>query len=309
MIAAQKLADEKWAKEAFSMSNVTSSSSNDSSSGINGAGNSAVGVPVQVELSVTGEAIPPPAVSAATAAAAATTAAANAAAYAVAAEAEKLKRDKENKEKDALERLKAKAASGLATVDGGAPPGGWMSSWFGPSKEQKQAKAEFDKWQKQFNERSSSGPVSLPPEVPYHYHCHLDHLYPLYHCHICHCHLYSHYCHHPLPFSHPYFHPILTHLPLSPPRKVPTTVTKSLTTITPTQIPYLCHPHSVPAQCMGLSGAVRLPVPARFISPHGSLGHRIQGNTHIHTHSHSHTHLATHIHTHTHTFTHTHIHT
>jgi hypothetical protein len=163
MIAAQKLADEKWAKEAFSMSNLTSStigmSSNDSSSGMT----TAVGVPVEVELSVTGDAIPP-AVSASSAAAAATSAATTAAANAVAAEAEKMKRDKDNREKDALERLKAKAASGLATVEG-APAGGWFSSWFGPSKEQKQAKAEFDKWQKQFNERSSSGPVSLPPEV------------------------------------------------------------------------------------------------------------------------------------------------
>ena len=42
--------------------------------------------------------------------------------------------------------------------------GGIFAGWFGPSKEQKQAKAEFDKWHKQFNERSASGPVSLPPE-------------------------------------------------------------------------------------------------------------------------------------------------
>ena len=165
MIAAQKLADEKWAKEAFSMSNVTSSGDLESSNGsLSGGSGMSGGAPVEVELSLTGEAVAP-ATAAATAAAAATTAAATAAANAVAAEAEKLKRDKENKEKDALERLKAKAASGLATVEGGPAPGGWFASWFGPSKEQKQAKAEFDKWQKQFNERSSSGPVSLPPEV------------------------------------------------------------------------------------------------------------------------------------------------
>jgi cation-transporting ATPase 13A1 len=42
-------------------------------------------------------------------------------------------------------------------------PPGFFSGWFGPSKEQKKAKADFDKWQKQFNERSPTGPVSLPP--------------------------------------------------------------------------------------------------------------------------------------------------
>lgn len=29
--------------------------------------------------------------------------------------------------------------------------------WFGPTKEQKKAKAEFEKWQKKFNERSPTG--------------------------------------------------------------------------------------------------------------------------------------------------------
>ena len=31
--------------------------------------------------------------------------------------------------------------------------------WFGPSKEQKKAKAEFEKWQKKFNERSPTGGI------------------------------------------------------------------------------------------------------------------------------------------------------
>jgi hypothetical protein len=33
----------------------------------------------------------------------------------------------------------------------------YIIGWFGPSKEQKKAKADFDKWQKQFNERSPTG--------------------------------------------------------------------------------------------------------------------------------------------------------
>jgi hypothetical protein len=40
---------------------------------------------------------------------------------------------------------------------------GFLSSWFGPSPEQKKAKHEFEKWVKQFNEHSPTGPVSLPP--------------------------------------------------------------------------------------------------------------------------------------------------
>jgi manganese-transporting P-type ATPase len=39
----------------------------------------------------------------------------------------------------------------------------WLLSFFGPSKEQKRAKAEFEKWQKQFKERSGDT-VSLPPD-------------------------------------------------------------------------------------------------------------------------------------------------
>ena len=43
--------------------------------------------------------------------------------------------------------------------------GGFLSGWFGPTKEQKRAQQEFEKWQKQFNEKNSEdGPVSLPPE-------------------------------------------------------------------------------------------------------------------------------------------------
>jgi hypothetical protein len=38
----------------------------------------------------------------------------------------------------------------------------WLAGWFGPSKEQKRAKKELEKWQKQFNERSEE-PLSLPP--------------------------------------------------------------------------------------------------------------------------------------------------
>lgn len=41
--------------------------------------------------------------------------------------------------------------------------GNWLASWFGPSIEQKRAKAEFEKWQKEFKEKSGDT-VSLPPE-------------------------------------------------------------------------------------------------------------------------------------------------
>eukprot|EP01031_Cornospumella_fuschlensis_P038870 gene38870-47281_t len=44
-----------------------------------------------------------------------------------------------------------------------APSSNWLASWLGPSKEQKRAKAEFEKWQKDLKERSGE-PVSLPPE-------------------------------------------------------------------------------------------------------------------------------------------------
>jgi hypothetical protein len=41
--------------------------------------------------------------------------------------------------------------------------GGLFAGWFGPTKEQKKAQQEFEKWQKQFVERSPDGTVSLPP--------------------------------------------------------------------------------------------------------------------------------------------------
>jgi hypothetical protein len=45
-----------------------------------------------------------------------------------------------------------------------ASGGGYFSSWFGPSKEQKRAKQEFDKWQKELAEKSGGDTISLPPE-------------------------------------------------------------------------------------------------------------------------------------------------
>lgn len=44
-----------------------------------------------------------------------------------------------------------------------AASSGWLMSWFGPSKEQRRAKAEFDKWQKELKEKSGDV-ISLPPE-------------------------------------------------------------------------------------------------------------------------------------------------
>ena len=41
--------------------------------------------------------------------------------------------------------------------------GGWFDGWFGPSKEQRRAKKEFEQWQKSFNEKNPDSPVSLPP--------------------------------------------------------------------------------------------------------------------------------------------------
>ncbi len=39
----------------------------------------------------------------------------------------------------------------------------WIMSWFGPSKEQKRAEEEFEKWQKEIEEKSGDT-ISLPPE-------------------------------------------------------------------------------------------------------------------------------------------------
>jgi cation-transporting ATPase 13A1 len=41
--------------------------------------------------------------------------------------------------------------------------GGYFSGWFGPTKEQRRAKQEFEKWQKEFQEKSGET-ISLPPE-------------------------------------------------------------------------------------------------------------------------------------------------
>lgn len=167
MVAAQRLADEKWAKEAFTVPNATALLGNSNGNGTAADGlappgiGSDAGVAVAVEVGSDGLPIP--------AAPTATNAAASAAAAAVAAEADKLKREKDAKAKDGLDRLKAKAASGLSAIEaagaGAGGGGGLFGSLFGqPSAEQKHAKAEFDQWQKQFNERSPTGPVSLPPE-------------------------------------------------------------------------------------------------------------------------------------------------
>ena len=93
MIAAQKLADEKWANEAFAVPNVTLSS-NGTVTGMDDTGMTAV----EVDVSMTGDTLATtPTTTSSTSAVAA---------LAVAAEAEKLKREKENKVKDSLDRLK-----------------------------------------------------------------------------------------------------------------------------------------------------------------------------------------------------------
>ena len=93
MIAAQKLADEKWANEAFAVPNVTLSS-NGTVAGMDDTGMTAV----EVDVSLTGDTLATtPTTTSSTSATAA---------LAVAAEAEKLKREKENKVKDSLDRLK-----------------------------------------------------------------------------------------------------------------------------------------------------------------------------------------------------------
>ena len=40
----------------------------------------------------------------------------------------------------------------------------YISSFFGPSKESRRAKADFEKWQKEFKEKSGGDSISLPPE-------------------------------------------------------------------------------------------------------------------------------------------------
>ena len=42
--------------------------------------------------------------------------------------------------------------------------GGFLSGWFGPSKQQKQAQKEFEKFQKQFKELNVDGNIPLPPQ-------------------------------------------------------------------------------------------------------------------------------------------------
>jgi len=111
MIAAQKLADEKWANEAFAVPNVTLSSNGTVTGLDNGSGTA-----VELDVSVTGDTL-------STTTASTTSSTSATAALAVAAEADKLKREKENKVKDSLDRLKAKAASGLASVEGASAGG------------------------------------------------------------------------------------------------------------------------------------------------------------------------------------------
>lgn len=53
--------------------------------------------------------------------------------------------------------------SGFGEKSEKAKSANWLMSWFGPSLEQKRAKAEFDKWQKEFKEKSGDT-ISLPPE-------------------------------------------------------------------------------------------------------------------------------------------------
>jgi hypothetical protein len=96
MIAAQKLADEKWANEAFAVPNVTLSVNNGTLTGSSMGDDGNGTMVVESDVSVTGD----------TLSTTSTSSTSSAAALAVAAEAEKLKREKENKVKDSLDRLK-----------------------------------------------------------------------------------------------------------------------------------------------------------------------------------------------------------
>ena len=104
MIAAQKLADEKWANEAFAVPNVTLSA-NGTVTGLsmNDDSNGTATAAVELDVSITGDTLPISSTTTSTSTSPSTSAAA---AMAVAAEAEKLKREKENKVKDSLDRLK-----------------------------------------------------------------------------------------------------------------------------------------------------------------------------------------------------------
>ncbi len=51
----------------------------------------------------------------------------------------------------------------VSSTSSSSSGGGWFDGWFGPSKEQRRAKKEFEQWQKSFNEKNPDSPVSLPP--------------------------------------------------------------------------------------------------------------------------------------------------
>eukprot|EP01040_Poterioochromonas_malhamensis_P009840 gene9840-10684_t len=53
--------------------------------------------------------------------------------------------------------------SSTSTKTEGAASSSFLAGWLGPTKEQRRQKAEFDKWQKEFQEKSGES-VSLPPE-------------------------------------------------------------------------------------------------------------------------------------------------
>ena len=91
MIAAQKLADEKWANEAFAVPNVTLSA-NGTELSMSDDGTAGT---VELDVSVTGDTL-------ATSSTSTSPSTSAAAALAVAAEADKLKREKENKVKDSF---------------------------------------------------------------------------------------------------------------------------------------------------------------------------------------------------------------
>lgn len=135
MINAQTLADEKWAAEAAISANQLSSNATESSETTFDSSLPAAELPTSTSSSET-----------------TSTSTSTSSASASASITEELEFDHDSAFDASLEEKKtpAKAAS-------------FINGWFGPSKEQKRVKKEFEEWQKQFNERNPDSPVSLPP--------------------------------------------------------------------------------------------------------------------------------------------------
>jgi cation-transporting ATPase 13A1 len=126
MISAQKIADEKWASEALTVEKLA---------GENGTLDDAA--TNSTDASDLYDALP---------------------------SLSSQPRSGSGEDEDLTAGFDANPLSKMGSVPGAAPEAsGMFSGWFGPTKEQKKAQAEFEKWQKQFTERSPDGSISLPP--------------------------------------------------------------------------------------------------------------------------------------------------